>query len=103
MIVGRIAGSGLSSEIDASLDQADRLYAARTRQAALETRPSAVISRWQNSTTGNTGAIMPTRTYRSADAGYCRKSWQNITIAGRTGQAHGGVCRQPDGSWQIAQ
>ena len=68
VIVGRTAGSGLSSEIDASLDQADRLYAARTRQAALETRPSAVISRWQNPTTGNTGAIMPTRTY-SENAG----------------------------------
>ena len=44
----------------------DNLYAARTRQAALETRPSGVPSRWHNPSTGNAGGITPTRTYKSA-------------------------------------
>ena len=49
-------GCFLQQRISASLDN---LYAARTRQAALETRPSGVPSRWHNPSTGNAGAIAP--------------------------------------------
>ena len=62
-VAGTMAGLFPSSGISASLDN---LYAARTRQAALETRPSGVPSRWHNPSTGNAGAITPTRTYKSA-------------------------------------
>ena len=56
---GLFPGSGIGASLD-------KLYAARTRQAALETRPSGVPSRWHNPSTGNAGAITPTRTYKSA-------------------------------------
>ena len=85
--------------IGASLDQADQLYAARLRQAASETRPSGVPSRWHNPNTGNAGATVPPRTYRSAGGLYCREYQLTVTAGGRTGQAHGSACRQPDGSW----
>ena len=71
-MAGLFPGSG----IGASLDQADRLYAARLRQAASETRPSGVPSRWHNPNTGNAGAITPTRTYRSPGGIYR----QGITV-----------------------
>ena len=58
-MAGLFPGSGISASLD-------NLYAARTRQAALETRPSGVPSRWHNPSTGNAGAITPTRTYKSA-------------------------------------
>ena len=70
-VAGTMAGSFPGGEIGASLD---RLYAARTRQAVLETHPSGVPSRWRNPETDNAGAITPTRTYRSAVGIYCRES-----------------------------
>ena len=70
-VAGTMAGSFPGGEIGASLDT---LYAARTRQAALETRQSGVPSRWHNPNTGNAGAITPTRTDRSAGGIYCRES-----------------------------
>ena len=72
-VAGIMAELFPGSGIGASLDQADRLYAARLRQAASETRPSGVPSRWHNPNTGNAGAITPTRTYRSACGIYCRE------------------------------
>ena len=72
-VAGTMAGSFPGGEIGASLDQADRLYAARLRQAASETRPSGVPSRWHNPNTGNAGAITPTRTYRSPGGIYRRE------------------------------
>ena len=58
-MAGLFPGSGIGASLD-------KLYAARTRQAALETRPSGVPSRWHNPSTGNAGAITPIRTYKSA-------------------------------------
>ena len=63
MVAGTMAGLFPGSGIGASLD---KLCAARTRQAALETGPSVVPLRWRNRNTDNAGAITPTRTYRSA-------------------------------------
>ena len=70
-VAGTVAGLFPGSGIGASLD---KQYAARTRQAALETRPSGVPLRWCNPETGNAGAVTPTRTYRSASGIYCRNT-----------------------------
>ena len=59
-------------------------------------------SRWRNPNTGNAGAITPTRTYRSAAGIYCREYQLTAPAGGRTGQAHGSACRQPDGSWRVS-
>ena len=78
-MAGLFPGSGISASFD-------NLYAARTRQAALETRPSGVPSRWHNPSTGNAGAITPTRTDRSAAGIYCREYQLTVTAGGRTGE-----------------
>ena len=94
-MAGLFPGSGISASFD-------NLYAARTRQAALETRPSGVPSRWHNPSTGNAGAITPTRTNRSAAGIYCREYQLTVTAGGRTGQAHGNAYRQPDRAWRVS-
>ena len=94
-MAGLFPGSGISASFD-------NLYAARTRQAALETRPSGVPSRWHNPSTGNAGAITPTRTDRSAAGIYCREYQLTVTAGGRTGQAHGNAYRQPDRAWRVS-
>ena len=97
---GTMAGLFPGSGIGASLDQADRLYAARLRQAALESRPSGVPSRWHNPNTGNAGAITPTRTDRSAAGIYCREYQLNRDRR----RAHRASPRQrlPPSRWLVA-
>ena len=63
-MAGLFPGSGIGASLD-------KLYAARARQAALETRQSGVPLRWRNPNTGNAGATTPTRTDRSAGGIYC--------------------------------
>ena len=65
-MAGLFPGSGIGASLD-------KLCAARTQQAALETGPSVVPLRWRNPETDNAGAITPTRTYRSAVGIYCRE------------------------------
>ena len=87
-VAGTMAGLFPGSGIGASLD---KLCAARTQQAALETRPGGVPLRWRNRNTGNVGAITPTRTDRSAAGIYCREYQLTVTAGEHTGQAHGGA------------
>ena len=94
-MAGLFPGSGIGASLD-------KLYAARTRQAALETRPSGVPLRLRNPETGNAGTITPTRTYRSTHGINCREYQFTVTAGGRTGQAHGSACRQPDGSRRVS-
>ena len=93
-MAGLFPGSGIGASLD-------KLCAARTQQAALETGPSVVPSRWHNPNTGNAGAITPTRTDRSASGIYCREYQLTVTGDGRPEQAHGSACRQHSGAWQL--
>ena len=92
---GLFPGSGIGASLD-------KLYAVRTRQAASETRPSGVPSRWRNPNTSNAGAITPTRTYRSVAGIYCREYHLTVTAGRRTGQAHGSAYRQPGSAWRVS-
>ena len=66
-VAGTMAGLFPGSGIGASLDQADRLYAARLRQAASETRPIGVPSRWHIPIPATQGLLrQPTPTDRPA-------------------------------------
>ena len=99
-IAGTMAGMFFGSEVGASLDRADQLYAARTQQIALETRPNGAASRWRNPETGNSGEITPTHTYRSPEGSHCRDYRHTVTVEGRNEHLHGTACRTPDGTWR---
>ena len=94
-MAGLFPGSGIGASLD-------KLYAARTRQAVLETRPSGVPSRWRNPNIGNASAITPTHTDRSASGIHCREYQPTVTVGGRPEQTHGSVWRQPDDSWRVS-
>ena len=54
---------------------------------------------WQD---GNaSGAVRTVRIGQSASGLQCREFQHTVTIGGRTQQAYGTSCLQPDGSWQI--
>jgi surface antigen len=101
--VGVLAGALVGSEIGKSLDRADRAYAQQTTQRTLETIPSRETRAWSNPDSGVSGTVTPLRTYQPTAGTNCREYQQTITIGGRTEQGTGTACRQPDGSWRIAQ
>ena len=99
--VGTLAGAALGGEVGKSLDRADRLAMRRSTQTALEKNRTGAASAWRNPDSGNRGTVTPTRTYRTGQGQYCREYQQTITVGGKTEQAYGRACRQPDGSWRI--
>ena len=99
--VGTLLGAALGNEIGKSLDRADRLALERTTQQSLETAKVGTTSTWKNPDSGNQGTITPKKTYKKPDGTYCREFQQTITVGGRTQEAYGTACRQPDGSWKI--
>jgi len=99
---GTLLGSLLGSNIGQSLDRADLVYADRANQRA-ETAAIGQRIAWSNPQTGNSGTITPTREGAdSATGAYCREFQQTVTIGGRTQEAFGTACRQPDGTWKVA-
>ncbi len=99
--VGTLLGAMIGSEIGKSLDRADRLAMQHETQNTLETAPAGTTNTWHNPDSGNSGTVTPTDTYRQSDGTYCREFQQTVTVGGKTQEAYGTACRQPDGSWQI--
>lgn len=102
-VAGTLIGAGIGRSIGASLDKADLAAANNASQQALETAPTGRAIAWQNPDSGNSGTITPTKTYTSNSGEQCREYSQTVTIGGKKEQAYGKACRQPDGSWKIAE
>jgi surface antigen len=98
--LGVLAGAFAGSQVGKSLDSADLAYAQRTQQQAFETAPSGRPVAWRNPDSGASGTVVPRPAYPS-NGTYCREFQQNITVGGRTQEAYGTACRQPDGSWKV--
>lgn len=98
---GTLLGALIGSEVGSSLDKADKMAMAQTTQTTLETAPTGSSSTWQNPDSGHHGTVTPTKTYQSSSGQYCREFTQTVNIGGRSEEAYGTACRQPDGSWQI--
>lgn len=101
--VGGVLGALAGSYIGGELDKADKERAERTAYQSLETSKTGQVSQWHNPDSGNSGSIVPTRTYQAQDGRYCREFTQKIKVGGREQEAYGKACRQPDGTWQIVQ
>lgn len=100
-IGGALLGGMIGSNIGQSLDNADRAAAEGTYQRAMETAQPGQTLPWKNSQSGNSGSVTPSGYYQNSNGQYCREFTQKINVGGKTEQAHGTACRQPDGSWQI--
>jgi surface antigen len=84
-----------------SLDKADLAYADRANQQA-QSAPVGQPIRWSDPQTGHSGTITPVReVVDPATGSYCREFQQTVNIGGKTEQAFGTACRQPDGTWRV--
>ena len=100
--IGVLAGAWMGGEIGKSLDAADKAAMHRSSQHAMEKAKTGSRTKWSNPDSGNRGSITPTKTYQTASGQYCREYQQTVTVGGRTQEAYGTACRQPDGTWRIS-
>ncbi len=99
--IGTLLGAWMGSEVGKSLDRADRLAMQQAERQA-RTAPIGETISWRNPDTGHSGTITPIREGENTRTGaYCREFRQTVTIDGKTEEAYGTACRQPDGSWKI--
>ena len=98
VILGGLAGGAIGNV----LDQRDHQLAAQAAQQALERTPTGTAVPWTNPDNGHSGVVTPVRTYQVADGSYCREYRQSVTVGGQQQQSYGTACRQPDGSWRVA-
>jgi surface antigen len=100
---GAIFGSIIGSKVGASMDERDRQTLHRTTQNSLERSRSGETNTWQNPDSGHHGSVTPYKAYETRKGEYCREYSQTVTVAGKTEEAYGTACRQPDGSWKIVK
>lgn len=102
--IGALAGGFVGNQIGKSMDDTDKLMAARSSAKALEYSPSGQAVEWRNPNNGHSGYITPTKTFKSpGDGRYCREYTHVVNISGKQEKAYGKACRQPDGQWEVVQ
>jgi surface antigen len=99
IIVGTLIGALVGQDIGRTLDDADELRAAYT----LEKNKTGHSSTWVNPDNGNQVTVTPTKTYQVPSGEYCREYQTEVVVGGKTQQAYGTACRQPDGQWKIVR
>jgi surface antigen len=92
---GTVVGAVIGGEIGRSMDKTDRLCV----DQALEHAPDGSRIRWNDD--GRQYTVTPQGTRQNDEGQYCREYQMETEIGGRTQQAHGRACRQPDGAWKI--
>ena len=97
---GALLGALVGSEIGRSMDEVDRMKAEQAYGQAT-TAPVGQQITWDNPNTGNSGTVTPTREGTASNGEYCREFQQTVVIGGKTEDAYGVACRQPDGSWEV--
>jgi len=99
---GTLAGAYIGREIGKSLDRAGRHAMQRQTQYSLESSQSGTATTWRNPDSGNSGTITPQPAYTNKTNEYCREYQQTVNVGGKTETGYGTACRQPDGTWKIA-
>jgi surface antigen len=97
---GTLIGAFVGREVGKSLDKAD-IAAAQQAQNKAHTAPVGEKIVWSNPDTGHSGSVTPVRQGTDSAGNQCREYQSTVTIGGKTEQAYGTACRQPDGSWKV--
>ncbi len=97
IIIGTLAGAMIGRHMGESMDEVDRMRAART----LNDNRTGQSSTWINPDTGYEYTVTPTRTYDQR-GGPCREFTLHATVGDDPDQeVYGTACLQADGSWLV--
>lgn len=95
-LTGTIVGVLVGGAIGRSLDEIDQ----KCLGQSLERAATGQRVVWRNTDRQGEYQVIPTRTYRRGSGQFCRDYQMKVIIAGRTENAVGSACRQPDGTWK---
>jgi surface antigen len=98
---GALIGGFIGNRVGANMDEQDKELHRKAAQQALENAKSGQSVSWNNPDNGHSGTFEPVKTYKKSSGEYCREYTQTVTVAGKTQQAYGTACRQPDGNWKV--
>ena len=99
--IGALGGALFGNRIGKSMDDVDRMKAAKAQQVALDTRPIGSPVRWSNPDSGHYGWVKPGFAFRTSAGEWCRPYEHTIIIDGRQETMTGTACRNPDGTWRV--
>lgn len=97
--IGAVLGLAIGSEIGRYMDEQNRQRSYTAWNQATNA-PVGQPIHWNNPNSGNYGTVVPVRDGYHQNGAYCREFQQTIVVGGRTEQAVGTACRQPDGTWR---
>ncbi|HLB30132.1 MAG TPA: RT0821/Lpp0805 family surface protein [Gammaproteobacteria bacterium] len=97
---GVFLGGLLGSEVGRSMDEVDRMRAGQA-QGQAQTAPLGESITWSNPRNDHHGSVTAVRDGYSESGRYCREFHHTVIIGGRSEEAYGVACRQPDGAWEI--
>ena len=100
--IGVFLGTLIGSEIGRSMDEVDRMKANEANARAQNAILGEKIT-WNNPEKNHYGSVTPVRDGRTQSGNYCREFHQTVTIGGKTEDAYGQACREPDGTWRIVE
>jgi hypothetical protein len=93
-----LAFTAITMALVASLNE-NQERAREDAQIKATTAPVGETIDWTQG--GATGTVTTTREGTSSTGRYCREFQQTVEVGGKSEQAYGTACQQPDGSWEI--
>jgi len=85
------------------LQVADKSFAAKSRQSALENSVSGKSVVWKNPASGARGSVTPLKTWKTKQGAYCRSFREWIRPAsGKSIRRRGIACRSSNAVWKAA-
>jgi Ni/Co efflux regulator RcnB/surface antigen len=100
-LAGVIVGGAVGAALTKNLDCEDRSYAYKSYYDGFNAgRPNAVY-RWSNPRNDHRGEFRVVDYYNDPAGFRCSNYSQTIYVQGRSQEARGRACRQPDGTWAI--
>ena len=95
-IGGALLGGVIGNQIGQAMDRQDQA----NMQNAVANVPVGQQAQWTSQQNGAQYTVRPVKSYTKKHR-YCREYQTTVTVNGKTQNAYGKACRQPDGSWKI--
>lgn len=101
IVLGATLGAMWGQDIAKGLNEADKIYSARTTQDTLEYGKPGETSTWSNPDSGHSGTVTADETYANENGENCRQFETTVQVDGESRTAAGTACKAKNGEWRV--